>query len=135
MSATTTDFKISPLAYLVVPLVLLLSFMMMGVSVAGFGWTLIFPIALAWWIHHLRTEVDAQGMTAVGTFSTTRVPWGDVDGLRFPRWSAARAVLTDGTEVPLPSVGFGDLPVLAEISGGRVPDPFAAERETRLAAG
>lgn len=134
MSESSKVFAISRLAYFAVPLVLLASVVLMGISVPWFAWTLLFPVILAWWIHRLRTIADPQGITAVGTISTTRIPWPDVDGLRFPRWGSARVVLVDGTSVRLPSIGFNDLPVLAEVSGGRVPDPFAAEREARLAA-
>ncbi|ALG85412.1 hypothetical protein ACH46_14165 [Gordonia phthalatica] len=134
MSESSKVFAISRLAYFAVPLVLLASVVLMGISVPWFAWTLVFPVVLAWWIHRLRTIVDGQGITAVGTFSTTRIPWPDVDGLRFSRWKAVRVVLTDGSSVSLPSVSFNDLPLLAEVSGGRVPDPFAAERATRLAA-
>ena len=134
MSESSKVFTISRLAYFAVPLVFLGSIVLMGISVPWFAWTLVFPVILAWWIHRLRTVVDAQGLTAVGTFSTTRIPWHDVDGLSFPRWGAVRVVLTDGSSVRLPSVSFNDLPLLAKVSDGRVPDPFAAEREARLAA-
>jgi hypothetical protein len=33
------------------------------------------------------------------------------------------AVLTDGAELPLPAVTVRDLPQLAAVSGGRLPDP------------
>ncbi|MBM7366431.1 PH domain-containing protein [Gordonia hydrophobica] len=135
MSESSKVFAISRLAYFAVPLVFLASIVLMGISVPWFAWTLVFPVLLAWWIHRLKTIVDGQGITAVGTRQTTRIPWHDVDGLRFAKWSSARVVLTDGTSVRLPSVGFNDLPLLAQASGGRVPDPFQSEREARLAAG
>ncbi|WP_139025693.1 PH domain-containing protein [Gordonia neofelifaecis] len=134
MAESSRVFSISRLAYFAVPIGFLLVVMLMGVSVAGFAWTVVVPIALAWWIHRLRTEVDEQGVTAVGTFSTHRLPWHDVDGIRFPRWGAVRLVSHDGTEFRLPAVGFSDLPALSKASGGRIPDPFAAEREARLAS-
>lgn len=135
MSESSKVFAISRLAYFAVPLVFLAAIVLMGISVPGFAWTLIIPVILAWWIHRLRTIVDEQGLTAVGTFHTTRIPWHDVAGLRFPKWKAVRVELTDGSSVRLPSISFNDLPLLAAASGGRVPDPFAAEREARLAAG
>lgn len=107
--------------------------MLMGISTPWFAWTIVIPAGVAWWIWRLRTTVDAQGITSVTTFTTVRVPWHDVAGLRFPKWSTARVVLNDGSTVRLPAVGFNDLPIIAQASGGRVPDPFAAEREARLA--
>ncbi|GAA2388215.1 MULTISPECIES: PH domain-containing protein [Gordonia] len=134
MSESSKVFSISRIAYFAVPVAFLLVIMLMGISVAGFAWTVIVPIALAWWIHRLRTIVDEQGVTAVGTFGTSRLPWHDVDGIRFPRWGAVRLVARDGSSVRLPAVGFSDLPALSNASGGRIPDPFAAERDARLSA-
>lgn len=134
MSQSPQVFTISRLAYFAAPVTILLSLMLMGISVPWFAWTLVFPFVVIWWIRRLKTTVDEQGITAVSTWKTTRIPWHDVDGLRFPKWSPVCVVLTDGTSVRLPSVTFNDLPSLAKASGGRVPDPFAAEREARLAS-
>lgn len=130
----TVTFVISRLAYLTVPVTILLAVMMMGVSVAGFAWMLVLPVVQVWWIHRIRTVADPAGLTAVHTFGTTRLAWSDLNGLRFPKWGAVRAVRPDGSSVRLPAVSFDDLPALSAISGGAVPDPFAAEREARLAA-
>jgi len=43
-------------------------------------------------------------------------------------------VLRDGSEVTLPAVGFNDLRQLAAVSGGRLPDPFAAAAQARRPA-
>lgn len=135
MTDTTKVFGISRLAYFVVPLLMVIWLMLMGISAAWFAWTIIIPAIVAWWIWRMRTTVDAQGITSVTAFKTVRVPWHDVAGLRFPKWSTVRVVLNDDSTVRLPAVGFNDLPILAEASCGRVPDPFAAERKARLAAG
>ncbi|MFT3661666.1 MAG: PH domain-containing protein [Gordonia sp. (in: high G+C Gram-positive bacteria)] len=129
----TVAFTISRLAYLTVLSTVLAVLVMMAVS-PWFGILFLTLIPQIWWIRRVRTEVDAAGITAVHSFGETRIPWDDVDGLGFPRWSAVRAVRKDGSLVRLPAVSFDDLPVLAEVSGGRVPDPFAAEYEARLAA-
>ena len=134
MTQSPHVFTISKLAYFAVPVALLLVLMLMGISVPGFAWTIVVPLALIWWIRRLKTVVDEQGITAVGTFKTVRIPWHDVNGLRFPKWSPVCVVLNDDSSVRLPSVSFNDVPALAKASGGRVPDPFAAEREARLAA-
>ncbi|QRY61108.1 PH domain-containing protein [Gordonia sp. PDNC005] len=127
------DFKISRLAYAVVPVAVFVVVILIGGSV-WFAFGAVIPFALAWWIHHLRTHVDSDGIVAVGTFGTTTLSWEDVAGLRFPKWGSVRAVTTDGREVRLPAVGFADMPVLSAASDGRVPDPFAAERDARRAA-
>ncbi|MEZ5209698.1 MULTISPECIES: PH domain-containing protein [unclassified Gordonia (in: high G+C Gram-positive bacteria)] len=133
-AADTATFAISRLAYLTILVTILLAIMMMGVSVAGFGWMLALPVLQIWWIHRIKTVADRDGLTAVHTVGTSRLEWSEIDGLRFPKWGAARAVRPDGSAVRLPAVTFDDLPVLSKISGGALPDPFAAEREARLAA-
>ncbi len=127
-------FFISRLAYLTVPMVILVVIMLMAVS-PWFAIAFVVPLALIWWIRRVRTVADDDGLTAVHLIGTTRLAWDDVAGLRFPKWSSVRAVRPDGGTVRLPAVTFRDLPRLADASGGRVPDPFAAEREARLAAG
>ena len=80
------------------------------------------------------TVVGPDGITARATFSTTRIGWGALAGIRFPKRGWARATLTDGSEVPLPVVTFGRLPELAEASGGRITDPYAAADAARAEA-
>ena len=98
---------------------------------ARWGWLVLLPLLSAAWVLRVRTTADADGLTARSTFRTRTVPWAEVDGVRFPRRGWGRAVLHDGSEVWLPGVGFNDLRALAVVSGGRVPDPFAAAEQAR----
>jgi len=123
--------RLSGVAYLAAIGVLVIALVFAGVDIRYLGWTLLAPIVLVLWIRRLRTVVDDDGLTAYRTFRTDRIAWSDVAGLQFPKWSAVRAVTTSGDRIPLPAVGFHDLPAIAERSGGRVPDPFAAERAAR----
>lgn len=86
----------------------------------------LIPVVAIVWVVRRRTEVDADSVTTKGLVRTRRVPWSDITSLRL-RSSRTRsrvsAVLTDGTELPLPAVTVADLPLLAAASGGRVPDP------------
>ncbi|WP_244945742.1 PH domain-containing protein [Gordonia zhaorongruii] len=127
------DFKISRLAYFAVLAVVLLVVLLMGGSM-WFAIAFVVPVALVWWIHRLHTRADAEGITATGASGVTSLSWDDVKGLQFPKWSSVRAVTTDGREVRLPAVRFEDVPALSAASGGRLPDPFASEREARAAA-
>lgn len=95
----------------------------------AFAWTLIIPFIVAAWVVRVRTVVGPEGIVARATFTTTTIGWDSLKGIRFPKRGWARADLTDGTEVALPVVTFGRLPQLAEASGGRIPDPYAAARE------
>ncbi|MFT4087592.1 MAG: PH domain-containing protein [Gordonia sp. (in: high G+C Gram-positive bacteria)] len=132
--ARSVSFGVSRLSYLTAPVTLLLNLMLLGISVPWFLWTLIIPVFQVWWIAHRKTVVDGDGITAVGAFNSTRLGWDDVDGLRFGKWTAVRAVRPDGSAVALPGVMFGDLPKLSAASGGRIPDPYAAAREAEAAA-
>ena len=117
-------FRVSKLAYFAVPMVALIALVLAGASLVWLGWTLIVPLILAWWIHRIRTEVTEDGLRAVRTFGTTDIEWAAVAGLRFPRWTGVRAVLTDNSTVPLPAITFRDLPRLSAASRGRIPDPY-----------
>ena len=132
-SAEPLVIRLSGVAYWATLGVLVIALIFAGVSLTYFGWTLVAPLVLVWWIRRLRTIVDDDGLTAVRTLRTDRVLWADLAGLQFPKWTAARAVTTDGNRIPLPAVGFHDVPAIAQRSGGQLPDPFAAEREARLA--
>jgi hypothetical protein len=83
----------------------------------------LLPLAFSYQLLRLRTVVDASSVTARRLFASRRVPWSEISSLRLGKKSRVSAVLTDGTELPLPTVHVRDLPALAAISGGRLPDP------------
>lgn len=120
-------FRINRIAYFTVPMVALVVVLLVGAS-PWFTFALVVPVVLWLWIHRLRTVVTEDGLRAVRMFSTTEIAWPEVAGLQFPKWSSVRAVLTDGSRVRLPAIGFRDLPALSIVSGGRIPDPFEAAR-------
>ena len=128
-------FTISGLAYLTVLLTVIVVIMMIGISPAWLGWTIVLPFVQAWWIHRLKTVVGPDGIRAVHTFGETSIGWDEVDGLQFDKGGAVSAVRKNGSSVRLPAVGFRDTPVLHVASGGRIPDPYAAARDARLASG
>ena len=86
----------------------------------------LIPIGIAYWIKHCGTTVDADGLTARGMFRSRRVTWEDVTALRLRTRSRVSAVSHDGSDVPLPAVHLRDIPLLAALSGGRIPDPSTA---------
>jgi hypothetical protein len=86
---------------------------------------MVLPIVASYAIVRLRTVADRDTVTARTLLSSRTVRWDEVDGLRFDRSSWARARLRDGSEMMLPAVTFALLPLLAEASGGRVPNPYA----------
>lgn len=81
------------------------------------------PLGYAYWILRLRTVVDDESVTARRLLASRRVPWSEISSLRLGKKSRVSAVLTDDSELPLPTVRVRDLPALAAVSGGRLPDP------------
>jgi hypothetical protein len=86
---------------------------------------LIVPVILSASIVRLRTVADRQTVTARTLLGSRSVAWADIDGLRFDKGSWARARLRAGGELRLPAVTFATLPLLTEVSAGRVPNPYA----------
>ncbi|GAB03996.1 PH domain-containing protein [Gordonia amarae] len=118
------SFRISKLAYFSVPPTLIVAVILAGASIAWLSWTLIIPVLLALWIHRLRTDITETGLHVVHTFGTQNLAWDSIEGLQFPKWSAVRAVLEDGSRVRLPAIAFRDLPLLSAASAGRIPNPY-----------
>jgi hypothetical protein len=90
-------------------------------------WTaplLVIPVIASAMIVRLRTVADARTVTARTLLGSRTVEWADIKGLRFVKGSWARAELTTGERLRLPAVTFATLPALAEVSGGRVPNPY-----------
>jgi hypothetical protein len=96
------------------------------VALAGPKWLLLLyliPIGIGIWVLRTRTVVEAETIRVRRMLTTRRVDWSDLAGLRVRERKWVRAVLTDGDEVALPCVKPRHLPVLALLSGGRLPDP------------
>jgi hypothetical protein len=118
-------FRVSQLALFVV---ITLTVCVTPLAISKF-WLLelyVIPIGLWVWIRRNGTTVSEEGITARGMFRSRRVAWDDVTALRLRTRSRVSAVLTSGPELPLPAVHLRDLPLLAAVSNGRIPDPTAA---------
>ena len=124
-SAAAVVIRISPMAHFAVGF---LALGMVAVVFAGPSWfalLLVIPIALSAVIVRYRTVADRDTVTARTILASQTVSWDDVAGLRFDKGSWAYAELTDGGELRLPAVTFSTLPLLTEVSGGRVPNPYS----------
>lgn len=98
------------------------------VPVLAWPWTapiLLLPIVLTALILRERTVADRDTVTARTLLGSRTVTWDEIDGLKFVKTSSARAQLKDGGELRLPAVTFATLPLLTEISDGRVPNPYS----------
>ena len=81
------------------------------------------PVGLALAVVRLRTEADAAGIAVRHLFSSHRLAWDEIAGLRLRESGWVRAVLHDGDQLVLPNVRTGDVPALALVSKGRLADP------------
>jgi Bacterial PH domain len=116
-------FRVSPLVIL---FALALAFCATPVAFgAPFLWLIyLVPVGIIVWTLRTRTVADAEGLRVRRLMGGRRVTWDDVSALRLDD-RRVWAVLDDGEELALPAVRVRDLPVLAQASGGRLPDPTA----------
>jgi Bacterial PH domain len=121
VSAPQAVFRTSPLAVLGA---VAIAVCFTPVAFAGpFLWLLyLVPIAMVVWVLRVRTTADADALAVRKVVGERRVPWSEISSLRLDKRRVS-AVLSDGAELPLPAVGLSDLPQLAAVSGGRLPDP------------
>ena len=118
-----TVIRVSPMAHFAV------GFLTLGLLIPVLTWPLsapllALPVVLSTLIVRLRTVAGPQTVTACGLLSSRTVGWDRVDGLRFTKGGWARAHLIDGEQLLLPAVTFATLPLLADASAGRVPNPY-----------
>jgi hypothetical protein len=85
---------------------------------------LVIPVILSALIVRYRTVADRDTVTARTLLGSETVSWDDIEGLRFGKGAWAYARRNDGTELQLPAVTFATLPLLTEVSDGRVPNPY-----------
>jgi hypothetical protein len=89
---------------------------------------LLLPLAAAAYVLRVGVDADEAGITARSVVGSRRVPWEELAGIRVGARGRLWLVTTGGTEVALPVLRVRDLPRLAALSGGRIP-------ETGLASG
>lgn len=81
------------------------------------------PLGLILFVVRTKTVVTPQGLAIRTMFGHRELPWEALKGLSISKRAKVRAVLTDDSTIPLPSVRTRHLPVLALVSGGRLKDP------------
>jgi|SRR3954447_25314764 hypothetical protein len=82
---------------------------------------LVLPLLAAAWVLRVGVDVSDDGITVRQIIGSRTVPWGELAGIRIGRRRSLWLVTTSGTEIALPVLRVGDLPRLAELSGGRIP--------------
>jgi hypothetical protein len=93
------------------------------------------PLIVAYWVVRTRTVVGPETLMTYRMWGSQRLAWSDLAGLRVDDQSRVWAVLHGGNEVSLPAVRARHIPMLAAISGGRLPAPLAQAAERPTAEG
>lgn len=87
-------------------------------------WALyVIPLGMIVYVVRTRTVATPERLAVRTVFGHRDLPWEAMKGLSITKRAKVRAVLTDDTTIPLPSVRTRHLPVLALVSGGRLKDP------------
>jgi hypothetical protein len=95
-------------------------------AAAATPWTLplfLLPVAAAAWVLRAGADVGENGVTVRSLVGSRNLPWTQVAGLRVGGRGQLWLVTTADTQVRLPGLRARDLPRLAAVSGGRIPDP------------
>ncbi len=87
------------------------------------------PLALAVWLVRTRTVVGPETMTVYRVWGSRQIAWSDLASLRIDDQSRVWAVPRGRDEVRLRTVRARDLPLLAAVSGGRLPGPLTEAGE------
>jgi Bacterial PH domain len=87
---------------------------------------LVIPLAAAAWVLRVGVDVDDAGITARSIVGRRTVAWRELAGIRVGARSRLWLVTTGRTEVALPVLRARDLPRLAALSGGRLPEALAS---------
>lgn len=98
-------------------------------GVPGLQVLYLVPVILGLWLVRTRTVVGPETVVAHRLWGSRRIAWSDLAGLRVDSQSRIWAVLHAGDEVGLPAVRARHLPILASISGGRLPASLAESDE------
>ena len=97
----------------------------------------LLPVAVVVWVVRVRTVVEPEALTVRRFVGSRRVPWSKIRSLHLRDKRGVRALLTDGSELPLRCVRVRDLPQLAAASGGHLTtataSATAAEAGLRIA--
>jgi hypothetical protein len=100
------------------------------VPLAAVSWwaalVLLVPLALAVWVLRAGVDVGDEEITLRSLAGSRTVPWNQVAGIRVAPRGDLWLVTTHGTELRMPALRARDLPGLAALSGGRIPQPAAA---------
>lgn len=118
--STTVTFRL-PLTALIGVFGLIVCMTPVAFGAWGLQVLYLVPLALTAWLVRTRTVVGPDTMTVYRVWGSQRITWSDLAGLRIDDRSRVWAVPRSRDEIRLPMVRTRDLPMLAAVSGGRLP--------------
>lgn len=101
----------------------------------GLALIYVLPIGYIVWVLRTRTVADREGLTVRTLLGERFMPWPALKGLAITDRAKVRAVLSDGSQVTLPSVRARHLSALSLVSGGRITDPTPQAEDEAPSAG
>jgi hypothetical protein len=112
-----------------VPVVVLAVCLLSVAAVSPWGLlALLVPVAVAAWVLRTGVDVTDDGLTVRSLLGSRPVPWSEAAGIRIAGRGELWVVTTGGTEVRLPTLRVRDLPLLAQLSAGRLEVPAPPAR-------
>lgn len=130
-SNSTTILRPSKEHLLGAAIMFLICLMFTGYNVKWFFWVPVIPLIFIVWVLRVRTVVSENGISTRYLFRKAQsVAWEDFAGVLFPKGGRGYAVRKDDSRIWLPGVTFNTLVELSAASGGRIPDPVTAGRES-----
>lgn len=126
--AATLTFRL-PLTALIGVFGLIVCMTPVAFGVPGLQVLYLVPLSIAVWLVRTRTVAGPDTIVAYRVWGSRQLSWSDLTGLRIDDRSRIWAVAHGGTEIRLPVVRARDLPALAAMSGGRLPDSLAEASE------
>lgn len=125
-------FRIPTTAYLAIGLLTVCVTPIALGEIGGFQWLYVFPLALLVFVARTRTVATREGLHIRTVFGKRDLPWSSLKGLAITNKARVRAVLSDDTQVSLPTVRTRHLSVLALVSEGKIQDPSGVLSDEEL---
>ncbi|HET6500844.1 MAG TPA: PH domain-containing protein [Amycolatopsis sp.] len=116
-------FKVPGIALLAVVFLMVCLLPTAFADVPGLWVLYVIPLGLMLFVVRTRTVASARGLAVRTVFGHRELPWEALKGLAITHRAKVRAVLTDDSQIPLPTVRTRHLPVISLVSEGRLKDP------------
>lgn len=122
-------FRIPAISYLAIVFLMVCLIPVSFNGVPGLWALYIIPLGLIVFVARTRTVATPEGLDLRTMFGQRHLPWGALKGLAITRRSKVRAVLSDDSQIPLPTVRTRHIPVMSLVSDGVIADPTGLTKD------